>query len=168
MSQTFEVPVNCAIVWKARVKQHDIGFVLRQMPDATSQTNNNNNTEGNAIIIQPLQRFSSEALIQGQLAPTDKHRNINLFFDNTHSHMQRKTIVFWVAIGRHLILLMFDIIYISTFIETSDVCVCLRGKCFARRRPNRGCSIKGSRSCEPGAPTLLVRSASFAVTCITF
>ena len=102
LSQTFEVPENCAIVWKARVKQHDIGFALREMPDATTYTqnnNNNSNTESNATVIQPLQRFSSEALIQGQLAPTDRHRNINLLFDNTHSHLQRKTIVFWVAIG---------------------------------------------------------------------
>ena len=94
------------------MKYHDIGFAVREIPDQTASMNINNlsssshhPSQGNAdvanqiIVIQPLQRFSSEAQIQGKLPPADRARNINLLFDNSHSHLQRKTIVFWVAIG---------------------------------------------------------------------
>ena len=74
------------LVWKCRVKSFDITFSVREVKD-------------NDAIIESPQKYSSEAQIQGKIAPIDRSRNINLLFDNSHAHLQRKTVVFWVAIG---------------------------------------------------------------------
>ena len=88
-SQTFVVPAGSAFVYKARVKKLDIGFSVREIKD----------NDGIPVIIEPLLVHSSEAQIQGKIPPSERQRNINLFFDNSHSPLQRKTVVFWVAIG---------------------------------------------------------------------
>ncbi len=88
-SQTFVVPAGSAFVFKARVKKLDFGFSVREIKDS----------EGIPVIIEPLQTHSSEAQIQGKIPPSERVRNINLFFDNSHSPLKGKTVVFWVAIG---------------------------------------------------------------------
>eukprot|EP01034_Spumella_vulgaris_P030308 gene30308-37501_t len=88
-SQTFVVPAGSAFVFKARVKKLDIGFSVREIKDSA----------GIPVIIEPLSLRSSEANIQGQIPASDRARNINLFFDNSHAPLQRKIVVFWVAIG---------------------------------------------------------------------
>lgn len=88
-SQTFVVPAGSAFVYKARVKKLDIGFSVREIKD----------NDGIPVIIEPLVVHSSEAQMQGKIPPSERQRNINLFFDNSHSPLQRKTVVFWIAIG---------------------------------------------------------------------
>ncbi len=88
-SQTFVVPAGSAFVFKARVKKNDIGFSVREIKE----------NEGIPQIIEPLTVHSHEAQIQGKIPSSERNRNINLFFDNSHSPLIRKTVVFWVAIG---------------------------------------------------------------------
>lgn len=91
-SQTFVVPAGSVFVYKARVKKHDIGFSVREIKE----------NDGTPQIIEPLTVHSAEAQIQGRIPSSDRTRNINLFFDNSHSPLQRKTAVFWVAIGENV------------------------------------------------------------------
>eukprot|EP01038_Epipyxis_sp_PR26KG_P008245 gene8245-11159_t len=91
-SQTFIVPSNNAIVWKARVKKHEIEFTIRESRD----------TESAPIPIQPLQSYNAESPIQGILEPVPYPRNINFLFDNSNahpSHINAKKVVYWVSIG---------------------------------------------------------------------
>jgi hypothetical protein len=105
------------MVWKARVKHHDIGFALREVVDSStpssalpaqsthsmspSPSSSPNSEMGQAhLVIQPLERYTAEAQIQGRIPPiADRARNVNIFFDNSMSHLQKKTVVYWVTIG---------------------------------------------------------------------
>jgi hypothetical protein len=88
-SDTFFVPAGSTMVWKVRVKSIDIGFSVREVREE----------DPSPVVIEPLQRYTSEALIQSSLPPALHPRTINLYFDNSHSPLQKKTIVYWVNIG---------------------------------------------------------------------
>lgn len=98
-SQSFTVPIGSAFVWKARVKRHDIGLIVREnrLNSATST-----NTSSDIIDIETLTRYRSDAPIQGHLPAVTYARNITLVFDNMHSHLQTKKIVYWVACGANV------------------------------------------------------------------
>jgi hypothetical protein len=99
-SQTFNLPAHCALVWKARVKKLDISFSVREARDYSN--GNNNNQEISYITIEPVQRYTADMPIQGRVFPCDRARTINLHFDNTHSALVGKCVVYWVAIGEHV------------------------------------------------------------------
>eukprot|EP01039_Chlorochromonas_danica_P002937 gene2937-3204_t len=92
---TFALPVGQCMVWKARVKKIDIGFSIREM----REDENGNTTP---LVIEPMQRYSADALIKGELTAADRPRTINLVFDNSHSPLQSKTIAYWVLIGENV------------------------------------------------------------------
>lgn len=87
----FVIPPGNTFVWKARVRQHNIGFAIVLLkgkgPDVKE------------VDIKPLSRYGSVSLIQGSLPPVDKQRTIALVFDNSHSHIQGKRVGFWTTIG---------------------------------------------------------------------
>lgn len=95
-SQSFTVPAGSAFVWKARVKRHDIGFIVRELRDSASPSE--------AIDIESLTRYRSDAPIQGHLPAVTYSRTITLVFDNVHSHLQTKKVVYWVACGENVTL----------------------------------------------------------------
>lgn len=90
-SQTFAIPAGSAFVWKARLRKHDIGFAVREV-----------RSQDLIVDIEPMQRFRAEAPIQGQLSACPQPRNIMLVFDNSHSHIPSKRLVYWVACGENV------------------------------------------------------------------
>ena len=91
-TQTFAIPSGSAFVWKARVKKNDIGFAVKEVKDQQPP-----------VDIEPLNRYTSNTLIQGQIAASSQARNISLIFDNTHSFEIRR-VVYWVACGENVTL----------------------------------------------------------------
>jgi len=89
-SQIFAVPAGQKLVWKARVKRQDIGFMVKEIKD----------NEG-MVDIEPLQKYSHRSQIQGQIEVSTVSRNITLTFDNSHS-LQSKNVCYWVAIGENV------------------------------------------------------------------
>lgn len=88
-TQVYSVPAGSNMVWKARVKRQDIGFIVKEI----------NLTD--SIEIEPLQRYKADAQIQGQLDRSNKSRSIQLIFDNSHS-LHGKSIAYWVSIGENV------------------------------------------------------------------
>ena len=93
-SQSFTVPAGSAFVWKARVKRYDIGFIVREIRNAANPSE--------SLDIETLTRYRSDAPIQGHLPAVGYARNITLVFDNIHSHLQTKKVVYWVACGENV------------------------------------------------------------------
>jgi len=67
-SQTFAVPANFSMVWKARVKHFDIGFALNEISDHAANHNNNlspqsPNNGANIYIINSIGLFALIFLI---------------------------------------------------------------------------------------------------------
>lgn len=91
-SVLYSLPAGSALVWKARVRKLDIGFSVREVRENESSTSV-------PFIIEPMQRFGAGALIKGELTAADRPRTINLIFDNSHSALQGKTVLYWVLIG---------------------------------------------------------------------
>lgn len=90
---TFTLPANNALVYKIRVKKWDIGFSIREIP----------NGDGQPITMEPLVRYGADSVISGIItAVTNESRIINFLFDNSHSPLQGKNIVYWVAIGENV------------------------------------------------------------------
>jgi hypothetical protein len=86
------------MVWKVRVKAQDIAFSVRESISSPLGGG------GSFAILEGLQRGGAGAALEGTLPPSDKagKREINLLFDNSHSHLSKKTVVFWVAIGENV------------------------------------------------------------------
>eukprot|EP01031_Cornospumella_fuschlensis_P039118 gene39118-47595_t len=92
----FTIPIGSSMIWKARVKKFDVGFSVREIRE--SEANNSI-----PFIIEPLQRFTPDQPIQGEItAVTSRVRTIQLVFDNGHTALQRKTVVYWVSIGENV------------------------------------------------------------------
>jgi len=89
-TQSFQVPVGAAFVWKARVKKYDIGFCIKEIRDGKED-----------IEIESMQRVRSDALTSGQLAPGNYSRSFTIVFDNSTS-LQPKRVALWVAIGENV------------------------------------------------------------------
>jgi hypothetical protein len=92
-SPMFSVPAGATFVYRAKVKKMDIALAVREVRDGNDSA---------TTVLEPSQRYNSEAQIQGRIAPANYPRTINLFFDNSHSPLQGKTIVYWVAIGENV------------------------------------------------------------------
>jgi hypothetical protein len=88
--QVVHVPSGSAICWKARVKKNEIGFAVReQLKEGDTPTD-----------IEPMSKYRSETLIQGQLSPVKYSRNIILVFENKPtSDLLMKTVAYWVSVG---------------------------------------------------------------------
>jgi hypothetical protein len=81
------------LIWKARAKKFDMGFSVKETVEESGQPP--------AVLEAPL-KCSMEMPIQGRIAPEPYHRTVTLHFDNFHSALQSKTVVFWVAIGENV------------------------------------------------------------------
>lgn len=94
MNHTVEIalPSGNGMVWKARVKKHDINFTVKEL-------RNSDGASSIPLVIEPSRRCGPNDLIQGMLEPISRPRTITLIFDNSHSALQRKTVVFWVQVG---------------------------------------------------------------------
>ncbi len=90
---TFTLPANNSLVYKIRVKKWDIGFSIREIP----------NGDGQPIVMEPLVRYGADSVISGIItAVSSESRIINFLMDNSHSPLQGKNIVYWVAIGENV------------------------------------------------------------------
>ena len=86
--QKINVPAGSAIVWKARVRHHDIAFCVKELYE-----------DKDAREIKPPTKYPHDMLIRGKLAPKENNRVIELMFDNSYSQMQRKTVAYWISTG---------------------------------------------------------------------
>jgi hypothetical protein len=91
LSPLFNLPPNHAFVYKVRVKKLDISFTVREIRDGDSPP----------LVLEGPQRYNSDSSIQGRIAPSDRSRTINLFFDNSHAPLHGKTVVYWVNTGEN-------------------------------------------------------------------
>lgn len=90
-TQAISIPAGSAFAWKVRVKRYDIGFAVREKGENNAVTD-----------IEIMTRYRSDAPIQGQLSASSYNRNIILVLDNSHSHLQAKRVVYWLAIGENV------------------------------------------------------------------
>jgi hypothetical protein len=88
-SQTYELPAGSGMVWKARVKKLDIGFIVRELHDGSELSRDT----------EAIPKYKSDQPIQGELTPASRNRKITITFDNTHTLHQRKIVAYWVEIG---------------------------------------------------------------------
>ena len=86
--QKIVVPKGSAIVWKARVKQSDIAFAVKEIFD-----------DDDPIEIKPPTKYPHNMLIKGKLAPRDHNRTIELMFDNSYANTERKSVAYWISVG---------------------------------------------------------------------
>lgn len=91
-SPMFSVPAGSVFVYKVRVKKMDINLSVREIRDGDSAP----------LILESPVRYNSESQIQGIVPSADYPRTINLYFDNSHSPLQGKTVVYWVSIGENV------------------------------------------------------------------
>jgi hypothetical protein len=110
-TQTFNVPAGSALVWKARVRRHEIGFAVREQRDKHDKHDKHDKKEkdtesGHNGDIQPMTLYRSDTQIQGKLPPSKHARSIVLVFANKPSaespNLNPKQIAYWVAIGANV------------------------------------------------------------------
>ena len=102
-SQTYNVPAGSALVWKVRVRRHEIGFAVREHKDKKDRKDKDGEGSGD---IEPMTAYRSDTLIQGKLAPSKHARSIVLVFENKPSssspNLNPKQVAYWVAIGANV------------------------------------------------------------------
>lgn len=91
-SPSFNLPAGNALVYKARVKKWDINLTLREVEEDGTVP----------VILDGPQRYSADVVMQGRIPPTNHSRTITLFFDNSHSPLQGKTVVYHIMIGENV------------------------------------------------------------------
>ena len=98
--QTFTVPAGSALVWKARVRRHEIGFAIREKHEKKDKKDKD--TEA-VTDIESMTSYRSDTQIQGKLPASKHERKIMLIFENKPSasspNLNPKQVAYWVAIG---------------------------------------------------------------------
>lgn len=104
-TQTFNVPAGSALVWKARVRRHEIGFAVREQRDK-HEKKDKDSEGGHSGDIQPMTLYRSDTQIQGKLPPSKHARSIVLVFTNKPSaespNLNPKQVAYWVAVGANV------------------------------------------------------------------
>lgn len=89
------LPAGSRLIWKARVKKFDIGFTVREMRETGSGSSV-------PIVIEPPQRYNADAWMKGEVPEANRQRTINIVFDNTHTALQRKMVVYLIQMGENI------------------------------------------------------------------
>lgn len=86
------VPAGNSLVYKARVKKYDINFSIKETRENETIVN----------VLETPQKYTPDLQIKGMISSVDYSRTITLFFDNSHSPLQRKNVAYWIVIGENV------------------------------------------------------------------
>ena len=117
--QSYNIPQGQKMVWKARVKKGDIGFGIKLLVESTNVM-----SSGTEKDIQAIEKYGPERQIIGELKAVNYDRRINMIFDNSNGHINRKNVAYWVAIGEN-VSHSDETVGAARTLEVSIICVCV-------------------------------------------